>query len=95
MTLFATDIAARGLDFAKLDWVIQMDCPEDVPSYIHRVGRTARYVSGDTPSQMTPKDTSESQSVQRGCDDFIFLMTSEFASYCLWLVLMTSVVYDH
>lgn len=23
-----------------------MDCPEDVASYIHRVGRTARYNSG-------------------------------------------------
>ena len=46
MVLFATDIAARGLDFAKVDWVLQMDCPEDVPAYIHRVGRTARYVSG-------------------------------------------------
>lgn len=23
-----------------------MDCPEDVASYIHRVGRTARYKSG-------------------------------------------------
>lgn len=45
MVLFATDIAARGLDFAKLDWVLQLDCPEDVPAYIHRVGRTARYVS--------------------------------------------------
>ena len=45
MVLFATDIAARGLDFAKLDWVFQMDCPEDSAAYIHRVGRTARYVS--------------------------------------------------
>ena len=44
--LFATDIAARGLDFPTVDWVLQMDCPEDVASYIHRVGRTARYVSG-------------------------------------------------
>jgi superfamily II DNA/RNA helicase len=44
--LFATDIAARGLDFATVDWVVQADCPEDVPAYIHRVGRTARYVSG-------------------------------------------------
>lgn len=44
--LFATDIAARGLDFPAVDWVVQVDCPEDVPSYIHRVGRTARYTSG-------------------------------------------------
>ncbi|KAL3133940.1 hypothetical protein ABBQ32_008387 [Trebouxia sp. C0010 RCD-2024] len=43
--LFATDIAARGLDFPTVDWVVQADCPEDVASYIHRVGRTARYVA--------------------------------------------------
>lgn len=45
MVLFATDIAARGLDFTTVDWVVQADCPENVASYIHRVGRTARYVS--------------------------------------------------
>ncbi|KAI4388359.1 hypothetical protein MLD38_000693 [Melastoma candidum] len=45
--LFSTDVAARGLDFNKaVDWVVQVDCPEDVASYIHRVGRTARYHSG-------------------------------------------------
>ncbi|KAM5550929.1 DEAD-box ATP-dependent RNA helicase 32 [Rosa sericea] len=44
--LFSTDVASRGLNFNKaVDWVVQVDCPEDVASYIHRVGRTARYHS--------------------------------------------------
>mmetsp|Transcript_1486 Transcript_1486/g.2350 ORF Transcript_1486/g.2350 Transcript_1486/m.2350 type:complete len:817 (-) Transcript_1486:48-2498(-) len=43
--MFATDVAARGLDFPSVDWVVQADCPEDVPGYIHRVGRTARFKS--------------------------------------------------
>lgn len=44
--LFATDIAARGLDFPNVDWVVQADAPEDKNMYIHRVGRTARYRKG-------------------------------------------------
>ncbi|XP_055934569.1 probable ATP-dependent RNA helicase DDX10 [Argiope bruennichi] len=43
VVMFATDIAARGLDFPNVNWVVQLDCPEDVNTYIHRAGRTARY----------------------------------------------------
>nr|XP_013189499.1 unnamed protein product [Amyelois transitella] len=46
VVLFATDLASRGLDFPRVNWVIQMDCPEDVETYIHRAGRTARGVFG-------------------------------------------------
>lgn len=46
VVLFATDLASRGLDFPRVNWVIQVDCPEDVDTYIHRAGRTARGVMG-------------------------------------------------
>ncbi|XP_045498968.1 probable ATP-dependent RNA helicase DDX10 [Colias croceus] len=46
VVLFATDLASRGLDFPRVNWVIQYDCPENVETYIHRAGRTARGVLG-------------------------------------------------
>ncbi|KAF2351145.1 protein of unknown function DUF4217 [Trinorchestia longiramus] len=43
IVMLATDVVSRGLDFVGVDWVVQLDCPEDVTTYVHRVGRTARY----------------------------------------------------
>jgi ATP-dependent RNA helicase DeaD len=39
--LIATNVAARGLDL-EISHVINYDMPEDVETYVHRVGRTAR-----------------------------------------------------
>lgn len=40
--LIATDVAARGIDVANLDLVINYDIPQDNEYYVHRIGRTGR-----------------------------------------------------
>ena len=41
--LFASDIAARGLDITGLNWVVNYDLPKDAVYYIHRCGRVGRH----------------------------------------------------
>jgi ATP-independent RNA helicase DbpA len=40
--LVATDVAARGLDIAQLEAVINVDITPDPSVHIHRIGRTGR-----------------------------------------------------
>ncbi|MDB5264266.1 MAG: box helicase [Adhaeribacter sp.] len=40
--LIATDVSARGIDIANVDFVVNYDLPEQVENYVHRVGRTGR-----------------------------------------------------
>lgn len=40
--LVATDVSARGIDIANVDFVINYDLPEQAENYVHRVGRTGR-----------------------------------------------------
>lgn len=40
--LFATDIAARGLDIDDIECVVNYDLPRSPADYVHRIGRTAR-----------------------------------------------------
>lgn len=40
--LVGSDVLGRGLDVMRLDVVVNYDCPSNLPTYIHRVGRTAR-----------------------------------------------------
>jgi ATP-dependent RNA helicase DeaD len=40
--LIATDVAARGIDVENVTHVINYDLPQEVESYVHRIGRTGR-----------------------------------------------------
>jgi ATP-dependent RNA helicase RhlE len=40
--LIATDVAARGIDIDRLDYVVNYDMPDNPDDYVHRIGRTGR-----------------------------------------------------
>lgn len=40
--LVATDVAARGIDVENVSHVINYELPQDIESYVHRIGRTGR-----------------------------------------------------
>lgn len=40
--LFATAVAARGLDIKNVSHVINYDLPKNIDEYVHRIGRTGR-----------------------------------------------------
>ncbi len=40
--MVATDVAARGIDVARIGLVLNFDAPFDAESYVHRIGRTGR-----------------------------------------------------
>jgi ATP-dependent RNA helicase DbpA len=55
--LVATDVAARGLDVAQLDLVVNYELPVTPEVYVHRVGRTGRAgQSGLSVSLVTERD---------------------------------------
>ncbi|BCJ87501.1 DEAD/DEAH box helicase [Effusibacillus dendaii] len=55
--LVATDVAARGLDVSGVTHVYNFDIPQDVDSYVHRIGRTGRAgKSGIASTFVTPRE---------------------------------------
>lgn len=64
--LVASDLAARGLDIADIDYVVNLDLPEDEKVYLHRAGRTGRAgKSGCAISIAAPKEISRLTEIAR------------------------------
>ena len=64
--LIATDIAARGIDVADIEHVINFDFPRAAEDYVHRIGRTARIgAAGLATSFVTSMDRQCLSQVER------------------------------
>ena len=60
--LVATDIAARGIDIDKLNWVINYDIPNVPETYVHRIGRVGR--AGETGTAISICEPEENSFVK-------------------------------
>ncbi len=64
--LIATDIAARGIDVAGIELVVNFDLPENPEDYVHRIGRTARAgMTGKAVSFAMPDQAFEVKRIER------------------------------
>ena len=64
--LIATDIAARGIDVAEIQRVVNYDLPHTVEDYVHRVGRTARAgATGHATSFAAPEERAQLHAIER------------------------------
>src|SRR5205085_4541857 len=62
----ATDVAARGLDVERVTHVVNYDIPNDVESYVHRIGRTGRAGrSGVATLFITPRERRMMREIER------------------------------
>ena len=67
--LIATDVAARGIDVGSVSHVIKDDIPQDVESYVHRIGRTGRAGrTGVAMTLVTPREMRKLRTIERETD---------------------------
>ncbi|MDO4691025.1 MAG: DEAD/DEAH box helicase [Fusobacterium sp.] len=64
--LVATDVAARGIDINDLSHVINYAVPQEVESYVHRIGRTGRAgKEGTAITFITPQEYRRLLQIQK------------------------------
>ena len=64
--LIATNVAARGLDIADVEQIINYELPESAELFTHRAGRTGRMgKAGEAVTFITPEDATKWRQIER------------------------------
>ena len=64
--LVATDVLARGIDIPNVNYVVNLDMPDQVEDYVHRIGRTGRAgEAGCAISFVTPENKAILRDIQK------------------------------
>lgn len=64
--IVATDVLARGIDVDEVDYVVNLDVPDQPEDYIHRIGRTGRAGhEGFAVTFVTPETRQELRAIEK------------------------------
>jgi ATP-dependent RNA helicase RhlE len=90
--LVATDISARGVDIANVDYVINYDLPDVAENYVHRVGRTGRGTQkGVAVSLCSPEEKPLLEEIEQFMDKKVNVLHVDRADYSETLALTEDV----
>jgi ATP-dependent RNA helicase RhlE len=90
--LIATDISARGVDIANVDYVVNYDLPDVAENYVHRVGRTGRGNNkGVAVSFCSPEEKPVLDEIESFMDKKITVLEVDKADYSETLALTDDV----
>jgi len=71
--LIATDVAGRGIDISGVSHIYNYDIPENVETYIHRIGRTGRAgEEGYTCLFIDPKENPQLKEIEKEIKSSIY-----------------------
>jgi ATP-dependent RNA helicase RhlE len=90
--LIATDISARGVDIANVDYVVNYDLPDVAENYVHRVGRTGRGNNkGVAVSFCSPEEKPVLDEIESFMDKKVTVLSVDKADYSETLALTEDV----
>ena len=80
--LLSTDLLSRGIDIQQLSLVINFDLPNSKETYIHRIGRSGRYVrKGVSINFTTDRDIQHMKDIESHYDTKINEMPQDISDY--------------